>query len=267
MFLMDYIRKEQFGNHILICEDSVEGICTAVYMAYELHYQPETTFLQIGQEENLFLFADYTTIVPDALKATKVIRTLKKKFGEEAYTMIHRCLASYDKRKANAIYQTIAFGLKQSNKNNIMGNLTNDSIRTVFELSRSCNNEMLHLMGFLRFQELENGLLFSKIGPKNNILLLIADHFSDRFPNEDFVIYDHTRGICIVHPKQKKWTLLSNVGLSDEELVKISSVEIYYQELFTFFCHKIAIDDRRKISLQQQMLPKRFQKYMIEFEK
>ena len=40
----------------------------------------------------------------------------------------------------------------------------------LFTLSRATANEAHHLLGFLRFSELENGVLFSTIHPKNNAL-------------------------------------------------------------------------------------------------
>ncbi|MBO5283384.1 MAG: DUF4130 domain-containing protein, partial [Lachnospiraceae bacterium] len=40
-----------------------------------------------------------------------------------------------------------------------------------------------------------------------------------------------------------------------------------YEELFRYFCHKIAIKERKNLALQNQMMPKRFQKYTIEFTK
>lgn len=43
---------------------------------------------------------------------------------------------------------------------------------------------------FIRFRELENGILFSEITPKAQILTCVADHFEDRFPLENWIIYD-----------------------------------------------------------------------------
>lgn len=42
-------------EHILICEDTLEGILTAVYTAYEKHYRPEQTAIVTSEEGNLRL--------------------------------------------------------------------------------------------------------------------------------------------------------------------------------------------------------------------
>lgn len=252
-------------NTIFVCEDSLEGVFTAVYTAYEKKKKPQETILQVGEEDNLQLFSCYESVVSDGEKTRKVVRTILREFGIEAYTDICRCLATEEKGKAQAVYQTIALGLTMKNRKEIMGNLANNYVRKVFEWSRRVNNEILHLEGFLRFQELEKGILFAKIGPKNNILTFLAPHFADRFPLENFVIYDEIRQLAVVHPAKKNWSLVTGESLDEEGIKQYSDKEKEYQELFTCFCHKIAIKERHNEKLQRQMLPLRFQQYMVEF--
>ena len=71
------------------CEDSLEGIFTGIYNAYEQKNRPEDTMMSLNEE--LFLFAEYQTVTPDAEKTLKVIRTLQNRFGEADYH--HICLA------------------------------------------------------------------------------------------------------------------------------------------------------------------------------
>ncbi|TCL60437.1 putative DNA metabolism protein [Kineothrix alysoides] len=251
----------------LICEDSLEGIFTGIYKAYSLKADHSHLHIQIGEEENLRLFAEYIPIEPDAGMAVKVSRTIQRELGEETYMNICRALASEDKQKGEAVYKTVVCGLQMKNGRQVMGNLANSYVHKVFELSRGTNNEVLHLMGFLRFQELENGILFSRIGPKNNIVTFLAPHFADRLPLTNFVIYDENRGIFAVHPASKDWYLVTDAEISREAMENYSKEELEYQELFTYFCHKIAIKERRNLNLQKSMLPLRFQEYMVEFRK
>lgn len=251
----------------LICEDSLEGIFTGIYKAYSLKEDHSHLHIQIGEEENLRLFAEYIPTAPDAGMAVKVSRTIQKELGEETYMSICRALASEDRQKGEAVYKTVVCGLQMKNGRQVMGNLANSCVHKVFELSRGTNNEILHLMGFLRFQELENGILFSRIGPKNNIVTFLAPHFADRLPLVNFAIYDENRGIFAVHPASKAWYLVTDAEISREAMENYSKEELEYQELFTYFCHKIAIKERRNLNLQKSMLPLRFQEYMVEFRK
>ncbi len=252
-------------NKILICEDSLEGILSGVYEAYALKNGHENTFLQVGEEENFRLFSEYQVIQPDAIKASKVVTTVRYRFGEEGYQAISQALASEDKGKAQAIYQTLVLGLSGKYKGNLMDCLWHEAVRKVFELSRATWNELHHFYGFLRFEELENGILYGKISPRNNIVPYLGAHFSDRFPNENFLIHDMDRHIFLVHPSKMDFFVVTEELMEDRLSLNTSEKEKEIQELFCFFCKKIAIEERKNLRLQQQMLPKRFQENMVEF--
>ena len=65
-------------------------------------------------------------------------------------------------------------------RNQLFHNLSIDFIMDVFSLARGVGNEICHYRGFVRFMELENQILFSKIEPKNQILPFLMVHFADR---------------------------------------------------------------------------------------
>lgn len=265
---------------ILICEDTQEGVFTAIYEVYARKYSRDKVRLQVREDVNFRLFAEYIHVPTDVTKAVKVMRTLREQFGEEVYKDICLALTTEDAEKAQAVYRTVELGLRISAGNDrcgkgkknvkIMDYLADDNVRKVMELSRAANNELMHLRGFLRFQELKNGILYSKIGPRDNILSLLAPHFADRFSAENFMIYDHKRDQMVVHPAGGEWYVIKGVSTEikgDIEAIGMdySIKEEEYQELFRFFCNKISITERENRKLQLGMLPLRFQKYMMEF--
>lgn len=250
---------------ILICEDSMEGIFTAVYQVYVWKLLREQVYLQIGEEGNLRLFAEYIKVEPQKEKAAKVASTILRKMGEDVYWDICCVLASERKEKAQAVYRTIVTALDKGQRAEVMGNVKDYYIRTAFELARNVNCEMHHLYGFLRFRELENGVLYAKIGPKNNVVTLMAPHFADRFPMENFIIHDDLRQIFVIHPAGKEWLVVTENEFSNFHLPGNSKEEMRFQSLFIEFCHTIAIKERKNTALQRNMLPLRFQDYMIEF--
>lgn len=253
-------------ENILICEDCMEGIFTAVYTAYEKHYLPEHTRIQTSEEENMRLFAVYETVKTNRMKSEKVIRTLKKRFGEEAFLYFCYVLSSEDERKATALYRTIAKGLRLSVPASVLERGAEEEVGIVHRLKENVWREIHHFYGFLRFRELENGVLFAEIRPKNNILEFLAAHFADRFPREHFLIHDTGRRWFAVHEAGKEWFLADGEHLQKEELAE-SREEKESQELFRHFCHNITIKERRNIGLQKSLLPLRFRPYMTEFQK
>ncbi len=251
----------------LICEDSLEGVFTGIYDAYALREGHAHIHLQIGEEENLRLFAYYVHIQPDLVKTRKVAETIQRRLGRDAYMSICRALATEDARKGEAVYQTVVDGITNGSGTKVMENAANPHVDLVFRLSRSTGNEIHRLMEFVRFQELQQGILYSKIGPKCNIVSFLMPHFADRLPLEDFIIYDEKRELYGVHPANKEWYLVSGQEALAEDALQLSENEDAYQELFTLFCHSLAIKERKNLKLQQQMLPLRFQEYMVEFSK
>lgn len=151
------------------CEDSLEGIFTAIYNTYEDHCIIRDTMVTTI-EENL-LFSESVEVIPDPEKTIKVIRTLKRRFGEADYETLCLALASPKPEKAQAVYRTIAKGLAEKcTAGHLMDAIADTYVNQTFSLARAAGNEYHHLKGFARFEELENTILYSKIAPKNNIL-------------------------------------------------------------------------------------------------
>ena len=115
-------------------------------------------------------------------------------------------------------------------------------------------------MGFVRSSELKNGVLFSEIEAENQMLPLLADHFADRLPNEDFLIYDRAHDRCLLHRRQRPCVLVRDVRPD----TSFSDREEEIQRLWLGFCRSISIEARENPALQQQMLPLRFRKWMTE---
>lgn len=244
------------------CEDSLESIFTAIYLSYEENRETEDTCLVLHDDP--MLFAEDVAVKTDPAKAVKVMRTLRRRFGEEDYLTVCMALASPEQEKAQAVYRTVVRGLdERCARGHLFDGLADDNVLKTFSLARSVGREIDHLKGFLRFQELENGILYARIGPKGNAVTFLMPHFADRLPAENFVIYDKGRGIFGIHPAGRQWYLLS--GEENEPERRLSEQEWRYQELFRHFCRTIAIKERRNLKLQRNMLPLRFQEYMVEF--
>ncbi len=248
------------------CEDSLESIFTAIYNAYEEKRNHSDTVISLNKE--LQLFAEYVEVRVDEEKAMKVIRTLERQFGEADYLWLCYALATEAEDKAQAVYRTVVDGLKRRvAKNHLFDNLACSYVNRAFVLARGVSRECQHLKGFVRFQELEGGILYSKIEPKNNIITFLMPHFADRFPMENFMIYDAARGILGLHPAGRSWYLVrESEELESTERFILSEKEGEYEELFRYFCRKICIEERKNLKLQRNMLPLRFREYMVEFK-
>ena len=247
------------------CEDTLESVFTAIYQAYEEKRNHEDTMLCITDDP--ILFAEDVAVHADAGKTRKVMNTLMRRFGREDSLHLSMALASEDEYKAQAVYRTVVEGLRRGvGPGHLFDNLADSNVHKAFALGRGVSTEVGHQKQFLRFQELDNGVLYSRIGPKNDVIAFIMPHFSDRLPIENFLIYDEKRNLFGIHPARRQWYLLRGEEADGPLQPEYSEEEMKYQELFRQFCHTITIEERKNRKLQNSMLPLRFREYMVEFQ-
>ena len=251
---------------IFLCENSLEGIMTGVYDAYASKLGYENVKLQMNYVMDRELFAEYEEVVPDAEKAEKVLRTIRRELGLEAHDCICQAAASWEKRKANAIFKPIVLGLHLPKKQKVMHCLTKDYVCTVADLSKKTWNEAHRFMGFARFTELAGGILYADIRPENDVLSLIAPHFANRYPEENWVIYDEKRDKFAIHRAGKGWMILEDMKIAEEVRSQLSMEEDDYRAMWKAFTKSIAIEARKDEGLQKQLLPLRFRDKMTEFK-
>lgn len=255
---------------IYVCTDSITGIFSAVYDAWKERHREGASGIAIRGSVEPELFCEYRETVETEKKAEAVERMILKNIGRDVYHHIYYAALSQDDRKGQAILGTLLAARKLSNPRRIMDNLGNPSVEKVFELSRSVGSEAHLLTGFVRFRELENGILFADITPKNQVLPCLGEHFQDRFPLENWMIRDKNRNMFAVHETGKKWILVQDEekeGEMDERLARLSGQEQRLQELWKGFCDTIAIKERYNPACQRTHLPLRYRPNMTEFIK
>ena len=229
-------------EYALICEDSIDGILSGIYEAYQIKKEE-----QIDSHDRIHLLTEepyiqrlscyYQHIETDRGKAEKVIRTLKKEFGESGFYDLCLAMVSKGEEKADAVYHTVVLGLRTHDKR-ILERLHVEAVSRTFSYYRRTSGEFNHWREF--------------------------PHFADRLPADNFIIYDENRGIFGLHPQFHDWYLVTHQNF-DTSMLHFSQNETIYRELFTCFCQSVAIQERKNPGLQMNMLPKWFRPYMVEF--
>lgn len=250
---------------IFVCEDSLDGILTGVYEAWDSRLGHENVRLQTEAEGTLELFCQYRPVRRDLEKAEKVLRTVRQRMGEKAREAVCYAAACTDERKADAIYRLIVLGLSMADGTKAVDCLQNPAVLLVEKLRYRAWHEAERMLGFLRFEELENGVLYARMEPPYAVLPLIAPHFADRLYQENWIIHDLRRGQAAVHRAGGGWFLTEAEALSALEKEGRSGTEQEFQKLWQAFCSSIAIEERRNPRCQQNLLPLRFRPYMTEF--
>lgn len=259
---------------IYVCEDSLTGIFSGIYEVWKRKMTAEEAGLEVGDSFERRLFCEYIFCKAEERKALAVIRMIQKNLGADVYEKISYALLSADRRKAEMVFRAMLEAKKLSRKDRLMEHLGNEAVRAVFGMYRQVANEAHHYKGFVRFRELKNKTLFAKIEPKHAVLPRIAEHFADRFPQENWVIYDKTHEVFLIHEKGKRYYFLQQYmcmkgdsGSAQNITGGFSEEEMDYEALWKGFVQSISVAERENRALQNQNLPLRFRTNLVEFSK
>lgn len=259
---------------IYVCEDSLTGIFSGIYEVWKRKMTAEEAGLEVEDSFERRLFCEYIFCKAEERKALAVIRMIQKNLGADVYEKISYALLSADRRKAEMVFRAMLEAKKLSRKDLLMEHLGNEAVRAVFGMYRQVANEAHHYKGFVRFRELKNKTLFAKIEPKHAVLPCVAEHFADRFPQENWVIYDKTHEVFLIHEKGKRYYFLQQYmcmkgdsGSAQNITGGFSEEEMDYEALWKEFVQSISVAERENRALQNQNLPLRFRTNLVEFSK
>ena len=204
----------EYKKKMLICDDTMEGIFTAVYDGWRWGNRGFSEGIAVREPDYPELFTENLEIISDSVKAFKVARTIKNRLGGQVYEAVCYAAASVHPEKGTAIF-------------------------------------------YLLRRALEKGRIDTRV------LELLAPHFSDRFPNENWMIYDKKRQKVLAHEQGGECTVYIQAVLNTQETDPVQSDE--YENLWKAFCSHITIPERKNPGLQRQFVPLKFRSNMPEF--
>lgn len=249
---------------ILQCEDSLEGILTAIYDAFVeknkmQEYQDGDISIEIGENHTMSLFARQIAVVTDLDKAQKTLLSIQRKISYHAYKRVLSALCHYDPDRGNAVLGFLIKGFPMGAQ--VVNALADPYVMRVMELARKVDNESHLFCGFVRFFDLGK-FLYGEIEPKCHVLPQIMEHFADRYPNEHYVIYDKKRHVALIHLAFGDSFFVSG----DEWNIDLSTHEDYFEQLWSQYFKTIAIEERYNPRCQNNLIPKWYRKNMVEFQ-
>lgn len=258
---------------ILLCQDSIDGIFTAIYEGFRIknekygakgeNYQDNIEICMKSDYE-ISMFAQYISVETDYEKSYKTAGAIKNRMGIESYYRVLNALCHFSSDRGTKVFGYLIRGFKMGEA--VMEILSDRYVMDTMELARKANNEALRFKGFVRFKEIGN-TLYSVIEPKCNMIPLIGGHFSDRYPNENWIIYDKNRKLAAVHRKYDQWIIVDGDSVDGQYLESEFERQDHYGELWKAFYNAVYIKERKNEKCQNNMIPKWYRKNMLEFKK
>lgn len=253
------------NTRILVCEDSIEGILTAVHEAYTSRYGLHDIRVVTKEPEPEF-FTEIEYVQTNMVHAASVAEAITRKISKEAREVFMKAACAADGEKAQHLYRFLVCGFYMGAA--VLQYQSEPSVRYVSRLCKMVERENDKLKGFLRFYELPNQVLFARIRPKHRQLELLQAHFGNRYPNENFMICDVGRRIACVHQKHQESQLIGYEYLSQllpAEEAMLENQDIY-EGLWKAFFDATYIPQRKNTVLQSSMMAKRFWEFAPEMQ-
>ena len=240
-------------------DGTFDGFLSIVYA----HYYDKINPINIQPENHaqLTLVMESVYIETNPTHSAKVFSAIKEKISYESAEFIFNAFLSSEDDRFMALLAYIKMGFVHGQK--VDNHLQTECVRRVQKLAKHVAREAHLLNGFCRFAETKQGVFYCKITPKNNVLPIIANHFSQRFNNQAWIIHDQTYGQAAIY-NQNSYVITT---APMDAIVDCVDDEEETQELWVTFFNAHFIKARVNLKLQRQMLPLYFRKNMTEFQR
>ncbi len=236
-------------------DGSFEGLLCCVFESYD---QKEVPAEIIAPDEYRAMLFQTREIVTDEQRAGRVLASIPEKLGKAALDFVQRAFLTCLPQKELYILQFLRLGYRHGSA--VLDMLANDVVHKLHKAVMHLERESHLLTGFVRFS-IANNALTAVIEPKNCVLPLLARHFSDRYREESFLIYDKTHGMALIYRPYRHMI----IPIESLELPEPDAEELAFRELWRLFYETIGVEGRYNPKLRQNHMPKRYWKYLTEF--
>lgn len=239
---------------VMLFDGSMEEFLCAVYRIY---YDKMPPILYRNEDYVQNLIDEPAPILFNAEQFQKVRKSLREKMDEEtldniAYALNHR---SPDAPSTVLRYIVTCFAGRK-NRDDFQKKEILDTVK----MARQVGLESHRFLGFVRFSVFED-IYVSRIAPDHDILEFIADHFTERYSTQDFIIYDEKRKKAIIQ-HQGEYLIRKDMVLDAGQLR-----EDDFTDYWKAYHEHISIKERVNPKAQKRSMPVRYWENLVETEK
>ena len=240
---------------VYVYDGSFEGLLCTVYESYHRREHPEMIVSREEPQETLYPVVEIHTNLD---QAQKVEAAIEKKISTYALSLVRHCYYAAVPRREEMVLHFLRLGFRLGPA--VVNHLAHEAVVPVLKTAQLVGREANAYREFSRFSDY-NGALAAIIAPIHFVLPLVAPYFCDRFPSEQFLIYDENHSTVFLYQDGKRELL----RVEAFELPAPSAEEEAYRALWKQFYKSIAIESRINHKRRMGHMPKRYWRHMTEF--
>ncbi len=235
-------------------DNTYTGFMTAIYIHYKYK---KSTGIYSKNEYQRSLMSSYKIVKSNEEFSQIMEDVIVERISKRALKLIYYTFLSSELNKEYYVIKFINLGLKKGNVTQLYSHEDTFPVQKTYD---KVAKEKHRFLGILRFKDL-NGILFAKISPDNDVVELIMSHFADRYKSENFIIFDEKRMKAGIYSK-KQWYI---TNINKRIYTKFEDEEEKYEKMWKEYFKSISIKDRENKRVQNQFIPNRYRKNIIEF--
>ncbi|WP_235297397.1 TIGR03915 family putative DNA repair protein [Portibacter marinus] len=246
---------------VVCCYDgSFQGFLSSVFTIYERRL--DAVDIQKCEGSGTDMFSVKLQIDSDRSKAERVLKGLKKHSDKRMIKQIYRCFLS----EQDGIEMRLLVLIRQIFKGNTgyFYNYGDENVMALHKVLKMIRREVHRMHAFVRFQELKDGSYAAVVEPDFDVMPLIGQHFEDRYPSMEWIIFDVRRQYGL-HYKDFKSTF---IGFEEKLLTikssALSTEELEYQKMWRQYFQSVNISERNNAKLHLRHVPRRYWNNLIE---
>ncbi|WP_343695424.1 TIGR03915 family putative DNA repair protein [Flavobacterium sp.] len=248
----------------VIYDSTFEGWLTAVFEIYEQKFE-DVVFAK-SEVSNTLLFSERYFVETDLQKAKRVLNGLKQKLSSEGFANIYKAFLSEIDKMDETLFQYVKYIF--SSAINVEDDLSNSPVLEVRKAAYLTGRESHRMKAFVRFKLTKDNLYYAIVEPDCDVLPLIEKHFTNRYADQRWLIYDAKRKYGIYYDLENTTSVQLEFNAnsnSSQFLAEISDDnEEFFQNLWRQFFKSVNIESRKNTKLHLQHMPKRYWKNLTE---
>ena len=238
-------------------DKTFEGLLTCLFEAYSLKLFPETL---LNETETLPLFYDrLIEIATDEMKSNRVWEGLRKKLSVSALRELEICWLSELPEIDTVLFRYMRKAIDSPQC--IEVNFGDADVLYLSQVWKKVMHERLMLTQFARFRKAADDTYLAVFEPIYNALPLAVAHFTDRFSDQRWILYDLRRDYGFYYDLHTVQEIILH-GMPQE--IPLHADEQQFQRLWKTYFKSISIKERVNPRLHRQHMPVRFWKYLTE---
>jgi len=248
----------------LYYDGTFNGLLTCIFISFE--EKLNVVSINPPDATNADLFSKSIEVIADTTKANRVWQGFKKFASHRGQSAVYYAYLSEEPGIELDIlsYFQHTFHHKES----VDGDFANSQILKVAQTAKKVGREKHRMEAFVRFKLTRDNIYFATIEPDFNVLPIINKHFTSRYSDQQWIIYDTKRKYGLYYDLQNTGIISidfsKNLEFSEEIQEIFDDDEQDFQKLWKNYFESTTIKSRINKRLHHQHVPKRYWKYLIE---